>query len=321
MDLQSCSAGNLSECLQPTPQTLGGLQDAPEAGFVGAAKRYWHLVFTELADPRTNDWLLISSPLPGLTIIACYLIFCLKVGPKFMENRKPFQLKNTLIVYNALQVYASVWLFWEACEGAWLSTYSWRCQPVDPSTSPEAMRVARGVWIYFILKITELLDTVFFVLRKKQNQISFLHLYHHTVMPMISWGCTKYYPGGHGTFIGFINTFVHIIMYAYYLLSALGPQLQKYLWWKKYITRMQMAQFCMAFLHNTQLLFYDCGFPRWTAFLTLPNAIFFYYLFNDFYQQAYKEKQARLKAASDAAAALAKNGAAKANGKTRLKAE
>lgn len=31
-------------------------------------------------------------------------------------------------------------------------------------------------------------------------------------------------------------------MYAYYLLSALGPQIQKYLWWKKYITTMQMVR-------------------------------------------------------------------------------
>lgn len=61
---------------------------------------------------------------------------------------------------------------------------------------------ARGVYLYFLAKISELLDTVFFVLRKKERQISFLHLYHHTVMPMISWGATKYYPGGHGTFIG-----------------------------------------------------------------------------------------------------------------------
>lgn len=129
---------------------------------------------------------------------------------------------------------------------------------------------ARGVYIYFLAKISELLDTVFFVLRKKDRQISFLHMYHHTVMPMISWGATKYYPGGHGTFIGkclalapagpqteirkfidltltfcfspgTINSFVHIIMYSYYFLSALGPQLQPYLWWKKHITNMQMV--------------------------------------------------------------------------------
>lgn len=47
------------------------------------------------------------------------------------------------------------------------------------------------------------------------------------------------------------------------------------------------AQFCIAFLHSMQLLFYDCGYPRWSMFFTLPNAIFFYYLFSDFYNKAY----------------------------------
>lgn len=109
-------------------------------------------------------------------------------------------------------------------------------------------QVARGVYIYFLAKMSELLDTVFFVIRKKERQITFLHLYHHTVMPMISWGATKYYPGGHGTLIGVMNSFVHIIMYSYYMLAAMGPQFQRYLFWKKYITTLQMVskqyQFC-----------------------------------------------------------------------------
>ena len=100
---------------------------------------------------------------------------------------------------------------------------------------------ARGCYVYFIAKLTELLDTIFFVLRKKDNQVSFLHLYHHTVMPMISWGCTKYFPGGHGTFIGVINSFVHIVMYFYYMLAAMGPEFQRYLWWKHWITNLQMV--------------------------------------------------------------------------------
>lgn len=102
-------------------------------------------------------------------------------------------------------------------------------------------KVARGVYIYFLAKISELLDTIFFVIRKKDRQITFLHLYHHTVMPMISWGATKYYPGGHGTLIGVINSFVHIIMYTYYMMAAMGPQYQKYLFWKKHITTLQMV--------------------------------------------------------------------------------
>lgn len=104
---------------------------------------------------------------------------------------------------------------------------------------------------------------------------------------------------------------MHIIMYTYYLFAAMGPQYQKFLWWKKYITNMQMVslnipltsaihnssnfffffpqiQFCLAFLHSAQLVYTDCGYPRWSVFFTLPNAIFFYFLFNDFYQKSYK---------------------------------
>ncbi|XP_055597861.1 elongation of very long chain fatty acids protein AAEL008004 [Uranotaenia lowii] len=252
---------------------------------------YWDYLFTELADPRTNHWPLIASPVPGLTIIASYLYFVLNFGPKYMANRKPFQMQRTLVVYNFAQVLISVYLFVEGLDGAWLRHYSWRCQPVDWSDTPPAIRVAQGCYLYFLAKLTELLDTVFFTLRKKDNQISFLHLYHHTVMPMISWGATKYYPGGHGTFIGVINSFVHIVMYTYYMMAAMGPQFHKYLWWKKYITDLQMVQFGMAFMHSAQLLWTDCGYPRWSVCFTLPNAIFFYMLFNDFYKKTYVSKR------------------------------
>ena len=47
--------------------------------------------------------------------------------------------------------------------------------------------------------------------------------------------------GGHSTFFGLLNTFVHIIMYAYYMLAAMGPSMQRYLWWKKYLTALQMV--------------------------------------------------------------------------------
>lgn len=32
-------------------------------------------------------------------------------------------------------------------------------------------------------------------------------------------------------------------MYMYYGLAALGPEVQRYLWWKKYITKMQLVIF------------------------------------------------------------------------------
>lgn len=57
------------------------------------------------------------------------------------------------------------------------------------------LKMAAAVWWYFFAKIVELLDTVFFVLRKKNRQITFLHLYHHTMMPICAWIGVRFLPG------------------------------------------------------------------------------------------------------------------------------
>jgi hypothetical protein len=59
--------------------------------------------------------------------------------------------------------------------------------------------------------------------------------------------------GGHGTLLGVINSFVHIIMYAYYLLAALGPEVQKYLWWKKYLTTLQIVSIVREARSNKEI--------------------------------------------------------------------
>jgi hypothetical protein len=100
-----------------------------------------------------------------------------------MENRKPFQLKKVLIVYNFLQVIFSAWLFYLACVGGWFTGYSYRCQAVDYSQSPRALLMASGSWWYFFSKFTEFFDTFFFVMRKRYDQVSTLHVIHHGIMP------------------------------------------------------------------------------------------------------------------------------------------
>lgn len=117
----------------------------------------------------------------------------------------------------------------------------------------------------------------FFVMRKKYDQVTTLHVIHHGIMPLSVWFGVKFTPGknfeaffaqkkterkltksvslfagGHSTFFGLLNTFVHIIMYTYYMLAAMGPQMQRYLWWKRYLTALQMVIFCyrIPFQHN-----------------------------------------------------------------------
>lgn len=252
----------------------------------------YHHVMDNESDQRVKDWPLMSSPFPTIAICLTYLLIVKVIGPKFMENRKPYELKKVLLYYNLFQVLFSCWLFNESINCGWFTTYSFRCQPVDYSRSPKAMREVAGCWWYYISKFTEFFDTFFFILRKKNDQVSKLHVIHHGIMPFSVWFGVKFTPGGHSTFFGMLNTFVHIVMYSYYLLAALGPQVQKYLWWKKYLTVMQMVQFVLVFLHAFQLLFTDCDYPRSFVWFIGMHAVLFYYLFSDFYKQAYKKKQA-----------------------------
>jgi elongation of very long chain fatty acids protein 7 len=102
----------------------------------------WRDLIDNKSDQRTSEWFLMSSPLPTAAICLTY-VFCVKIlGPKLMEDRKPFKLREVLIVYNFLQVLLSAWLFYEVAMSGWLVGYSYRCQPVDHSRSLLAMRVS-----------------------------------------------------------------------------------------------------------------------------------------------------------------------------------
>lgn len=43
--------------------------------------------------------------------------------------------------------------------------------------------MTRVAWMYYFSKFPELLDTVFFIMRKRYDQVSTLHVIHHGAMP------------------------------------------------------------------------------------------------------------------------------------------
>ncbi|XP_030628384.1 elongation of very long chain fatty acids protein 7a [Chanos chanos] len=240
------------------------------------------------ADPRVEDWLLMSSPLPQTIIISAYIYFVTSLGPRLMENRKPFDLKKVLIIYNFSVVAFSLYMCYEFVMSGWGTGYSFGCDLVDYSRSPQAMRMASTCWLYYFSKFIEMLDTVFFVLRKKNNQITFLHVYHHSIMPFTWWFGVKFAPGGLGTFHALLNCIVHVIMYTYYGLAALGPAYQKYLWWKKHLTLVQLIQFVIVTSHIAQYFFMDCPYqyPIFVYIIGLYGLVFLI-LFLNFWYHAY----------------------------------
>lgn len=58
-------------------------------------------------------------------------------------------------------------------------------------------QVIKVLWWYYFSKLIEFMDTFFFILRKNNRQITFLHIYHHASMLNIWWFVMNWIPCGH----------------------------------------------------------------------------------------------------------------------------
>ncbi|RZF42955.1 hypothetical protein LSTR_LSTR004257 [Laodelphax striatellus] len=251
---------------------------------------YQQILNETVTDPLVDSWFLMGSFWPVATLTAGYLYFVLIFGPQMMENRKPYNLNRLLVVYNLYQVIFSTWLCVKVMTSEGVSDSILQCKSLERNTRLRDL-LHEGAWYYFFSKVVELLDTIFFVLRKKQRQITFLHVYHHANMVVSTWAYLKYIPGEQGLVIGFLNSIVHIVMYGYYCLAALGPRFEKYLWWKKHLTKLQLVQFVLMMLYLVLLLVNQCKVPKAMSIYMLVNAAIFLGLFLNFYYKSYNEKE------------------------------
>ncbi|XP_046803157.1 elongation of very long chain fatty acids protein 7-like [Lucilia cuprina] len=251
-------------------------------------------------DPRTNHLPLTQSYSQLLFIVGVYVLVVLKIGPMFMSKRKPYNIKSIIQVYNIFQILMNLYIYYGLTKHFVFSpNYSWTCMKYDKTdTSPDVLGLAKFIYLYYINKILDFLDTIFFVLRKKFNQISFLHVYHHAIM---AWGGFIYmnrFFGSQFTVVGHVNSLVHVLMYTYYFLSALDIKLNMDSW-KPYMTKIQIIQFFyfaikffVTIVRNGQ-----CGLPyEWLGTLFIQN-LFMTAMFSHFYWKNYivKERQRKLK--------------------------
>lgn len=236
-----------------------------------------------------DGWFLMQSPWPVIGIVMAYLAFVIKIGPDYMKDRKPLNIKPIILVYNLYQTFYNAFIVQVVFTTPGALTYVWRhgCHPIDPDTNPYLKVLNETAWYFFFSKIMDLLDTIFFILRKKNSHVTFLHVYHHANMVMVSWSYLKYIKGEQGAIVGSMNSFIHTIMYSYYFLSALGPEVQKYLWWKKYITRLQMLQFVIIIVYMLTLIIGRCDLPASFTYFMIFQGGSFFVLFANFYFKSY----------------------------------
>lgn len=252
----------------------------------------WYDHLWELRDRRMDGLPLMENPLYTVILCALYVYVVKVAGPRYMKDRPPMNIKKFMVAYNAFQVLLSGYIFVQYSRGGWWNHYSFKCQPVDYSDSYKAQIMRHASYTYFVSKFIEMIDTLCFVARKKFTHVSFLHVVHHGILPMSVWPGARWVPGGHSTFFGLCNTFVHFFMYFYYMMAALGPQYQKFIWWKRHMTNLQMIQFIAIFIHGSQLLIRnDCNYPTAFGYFIAAHAVLFFILFAQFYIREYLDRE------------------------------
>ena len=158
-------------------------------------KDYYNQILSH-GDPRVSEWAMMASPMPTFSIVALYLLV-IHYGQKIMAHRSSgFEIRSLMVLYNTIMVCFSLYLVYEFSVAGWIfGGYTLGCQPVDRSMNPQALRMARACWLFYITKLIELVDTVFFVLRRKFKLITFLHVFHHSFTAISWWVGAKFVPG------------------------------------------------------------------------------------------------------------------------------
>jgi hypothetical protein len=260
------------------------------AALIKTAYNKYRYIFYECADPRVTDWFLLGSPLYPLGLITLYLYVVKVAGPRYMKNRPAYQLSGIILLYNVIEIVVNTTLFVKIIKLAMkISMY---CRTVEYSNTPEDMDIAQCTWEFFLLKVLDLTETIFFVLRKRNNQVTALHVYHHILVVLSTWTFSKMGTGGHESVLVVMNCFVHVVMYSYYLMANIRPQYKKNIWWKMYVTQLQMVQFSINVVYFLSgLIVPSCQYPAaLSIFVVLQNLIMLI-MFYDFYRKAYRKQK------------------------------
>lgn len=150
--------------------------------------------FDLVGDPRTEDWFLVKDWWPSIAIAVVYLVF-VKIFTHLMKNRPAFNIQKLLVAYNITMVVMSIYITATFFYYGLKTGLNLSCWTVSKKVNSDIMGLANTFWWFYVSKFIELLDTVFFMARKKNNLITTLHLYHHGVMPFLTWLGIKFAPG------------------------------------------------------------------------------------------------------------------------------
>lgn len=179
-----------------------------------------------------------------ITLTVSYIYYSISTNYKLQNatqsSRKLLSLLTVVMVFHNIMLCMFSFLTFINTFPALLNFYAHNplhVAIVDPHKEL-AQKLHFWIWIFYISKIYEIMDS--FILHWNKKQTSFLQMYHHAGAIICCWMLTTC--GSHLPWIFVVlNSFIHTLMYFYYLLMTVKIKVPRIL--KQSITRMQMVQF------------------------------------------------------------------------------
>lgn len=214
-------------------------------------------------------------------------------GMAWMKRRAAFSLRTFSVVHSSILCVASLIMFCGLAYGALKKARGSGSFSLFCDVAPEQSgTLAFWMYVYWLSKFPELLDTAILVLRKKP--VIFLHVFHHAVMTLMPW----LWLVGNWTLVWFgclMNCGIHVFMYGYYAASAAWDYRP---WWRALLTTSQIVQFLMVFVaiiafqvtrFSGTLCYGDGNIIWFSQGVNLVFLFFFVKFFVDTYMRKQKE--------------------------------
>jgi len=238
----------------------------------------------------------LTAPLQSWRVPCALTLFYLVSLPalryfteRFLAPRYDMKLLLTesMVIYNVAQVGLNGWMVYRIINALQNG------HPFIGDVSTISTGASYAVWVHYCDKYLEFFDTYFMVLRGKMDQVSFLHIYHHTTIAWAWWIAFVCCPGGDVYFGALLNSIIHVMMYSYYALALLKVSYP----WKKYLTMAQLLQFASVVIYSACCLRtnYVKGQASTKFYIAVVTQVFemvsLFVLFSFFFKRSYAKKQ------------------------------
>jgi len=260
------------------------------------AKQPWYkFTFEDKVSPFTTN----KEVFIGFCVYFLVIFGVQAIMRKF--NIKPLQLKWPFFVHNCILTVVSA---------ALLYGFAYNLYPIMKkhgvlyamcNVGSYTQQMELLYYLNYLVKWWELIDTLFLVLKRKK--LEFLHVYHHSFTMVL---CYVELVGrvSIAWVVITINLAVHVIMYYYYARTSV---IKKRVWWKKYLTTMQIVQFIIdiAIIYSVLvannlykvfpnfILSYPCAGTDFAHVFGCIIVSSYLYLFIDFFKKTYKTKSSK----------------------------